>query len=109
MIVLDEQLLSYGAQVGDEQRCPSGSEGGEPLADLGHPCLTLALHGQRRITGAHGVILMRERGTEQGHDAIAHDLVGGALVAVHRRHHALQHGIEEPPGPLRGRGRPGVP
>ena len=43
---------------------------------------------------------MRDRRAKQGHDAIAHDLIHGALVAVHRRHHALQHGVEELPGLL---------
>ena len=37
------------------------------------------LHGEGRITGPHGVILMRQRRAEQRHDAIAHDLVHGAL------------------------------
>jgi hypothetical protein len=53
------------------------------------------LHGQRRITGADGVILMRNRRPKQGHNAITHDLVHGAFVAVHGRHHALQHRVEE--------------
>ena len=53
------------------------------------------LHPQRGIARAHGVIFMGERRTEQGHDPVAHDLVDGALVAVHSLHHVLEHGIEE--------------
>jgi hypothetical protein len=41
------------------------------------------------------MILVGERRPEQGHDAVAHHLVDGAFVAVHRGHHVLQHGIEE--------------
>ncbi len=59
------------------------------------------LHGQGRIAGPHGMVFMRKRRPKQGHDAIAHDLVHRAFVAVHGLHHALQHGIEELPGLLR--------
>ena len=49
----------------------------------------LALHGaldrQRRVAGAHRMVLMRDRRAEQRHDAVAHDPVDGALVAVHAR------------------------
>ena len=43
------------------------------------------------------MVLMGQGCAEQGHDAIAHDLIDRALIAVHGRHHALQHGIEELP------------
>ena len=46
------------------------------------------------------MILMGDRRPEQRHDAIAHDLVDGALVAVHGVHHAFEHGVEELPGLL---------
>ena len=46
------------------------------------------------------MIFMRNRRPKQGHNAIAHDLVDGAFIAVHGRHHALQHRIEELPGVL---------
>jgi hypothetical protein len=52
------------------------------------------LHVQGRITRAHGMIFMGDRRAKQGHDAIAHDLIHGALVAVHGLHHAFEHGIE---------------
>ena len=53
------------------------------------------LHGECRIAGPHRMIFMRDRRPKQGHDAIAHDLVHGAFVAVHGRHQALQHRVEE--------------
>ena len=43
------------------------------------------------------MVLMRQRRAKQGHDAVAHDLVDGALIAVHGGHHVVQHGIEELP------------
>ena len=43
------------------------------------------------------MILMGDRRPEEGHDAVAHDLVDGAFVAVHGRHHALEHRVEELP------------
>jgi len=43
------------------------------------------------------MVFMGERRPKQDHDAIAHDLVHGPLVAVHRGHQALQHRVEELP------------
>ena len=60
-----------------------------------------SVHRESRIAGAQGMVFMRQRGPEQGHNAIAHDLIHRPLIAVHRRHHPLQHGIEELPGLLR--------
>jgi len=53
------------------------------------------LHPQRRIAGAHCVVLVRERRAEEGHDPIAHHLVHRALVAVDGLHHVLEDGIEK--------------
>jgi len=58
------------------------------------------LHPERRVAGAHGVVLVRQGGAEQRHDAVAHDLVHGAFVAVDGFHHAFKHRIEELPGLL---------
>jgi hypothetical protein len=41
------------------------------------------------------VILVGQRRPEERHDAIAHDLIDRAFVAVDRLHHPLEHGIEE--------------
>src|SRR4051794_983698 len=51
------------------------------------------LHSQRRIAGAHCMILMGEWRAKESHDAIAHNLVNGSLIAMHRFHHSLQEGI----------------
>ena len=53
------------------------------------------LHAQRREAGSQRVILMGERGAEERHVPIAHDLIDRAFIAVDGRHHALQHGVEE--------------
>src|SRR6266852_3594336 len=44
------------------------------------------------------MVFMSDGGTKQRHDAVAHDLVHRALVAVHRGHHVFQDGVEELPG-----------
>jgi hypothetical protein len=55
------------------------------------------LHPERRITGAHGVVLVGERRPEERHDPVAHHLVDGALVAVDGLHHPLQYRVEQLP------------
>ena len=79
--------------------------GVEPDADLHGDAMGAAhlvgivshrrLHGQGRVAGPHGMVFMGQRGPKQRHDAVAHDLVHRALVAVHGGHHALQHRVEE--------------
>ena len=81
--------------------------GVQPDADLDHrrvraPHLFRVLphaflHAERREAGPHGVVLVRERRAEEGHDPVAHDLVHGALVAVDSFHHPLEDRIEELP------------
>jgi len=58
------------------------------------------LHPQRGVTRADGVVLVGDRGAEQRHDAVAHHLVDGALVAMSRLHHPLEHRVEHPAGLL---------
>jgi hypothetical protein len=41
------------------------------------------------------VVLVGERRPEQRHDAITHDLIHGALVAMDRLHHALEHRVQD--------------
>jgi hypothetical protein len=43
------------------------------------------------------MILMRQRRPEEGHEAVAHHLVHGALVAMDSIHHSLEHGVEDLP------------
>ena len=59
------------------------------------------LHPQRRVAGAHRMVLVGEWRPEQRHDAVAHDLVHRPFVAVHRLHHVLQDGVQELAGFLR--------
>ena len=58
------------------------------------------LHAQRRVAGAHGMIFMGNGRAEEGHNAIAHHLVDGALVAVHGLDHALQDRVQQLAGLL---------
>ena len=53
------------------------------------------LHPQRRITSAHGMILVGDRRAEERHDAVAHNPVHGPLVAVDCLDHAFEHRVEE--------------
>jgi hypothetical protein len=41
------------------------------------------------------MIFVGDRRPEQGHNAITHDLVDGAFIAMHRRHHAFEDRVEE--------------
>ena len=53
------------------------------------------LHPQGRVARPYGMVLVGERRAEQRHDAVAHDLIDRALVAVHGLHHVLEDRIEE--------------
>jgi hypothetical protein len=55
------------------------------------------LHAQGGVAGAHRVVLMRQRRPKQRHNAVAHDLIDGAFILVHGRHHAVEHRIEQLP------------
>ena len=65
------------------------------LADLVGVCPDRLLHGQSRIAGPHRMIFVGNRRAKERHNAVAHDLVDGAFVAVYRLHQAFQHGIQE--------------
>ena len=68
-----------------------------PMSSLNLVCILRdgLLHPQRRITSAHGMILVGDRRAEEGHNPIAHNPVHGALIAVDRRDHAFEHRVEE--------------
>ena len=68
--------------------------------DVASILLDRRLHGERSVTRPHGMICVRDRRPEERHDAVAHDLVDRAFVAVDGGHHAFQDGIEELPGLL---------
>ena len=67
------------------------------------------LHAQGGVAGPDGVVLVGQRRAEQRHDAVAHDLVDGALVAVDGLHHPLEDRVEQACALPRGRGRPAAP
>ncbi|MGY4253150.1 hypothetical protein ACVI1L_000218 [Bradyrhizobium sp. USDA 4516] len=58
--------------------------------------LDVILHRQRRETAPNGVILMRLRGAEHRHDAVALGLVDDAAVAVNRLVHQVEHRLQAP-------------
>ena len=51
------------------------------------------LHSERGVTRPDRMIFVGQRGAEQGHDPVAHDLVDGSLVPVDGLHHVFQHRI----------------
>ena len=70
-------------------------------AQLGRLVLHGALDRQRRVAGAHGVVLVRDRRAEQRHDAVAQNPVDRALVAVDGVHHHAERRIQNAPRVLR--------
>src|SRR6266446_5982681 len=54
----------------------------------------------RRVTGAHRMILVRQRRAEERHDAVTHHLIHRALVSMDGVHHPLEDWIEELAGVL---------
>ena len=81
--------------------------GVEPYPDLDRNTLHTAhafrvvlhrlLHAQRRVAGPDRMILVGQGRAEQRHDAVAHHLIDGSLVAVNRIHHVRQNRIEQLP------------
>ena len=69
-------------------------------ADLLRIAAEAGLHRQGGVAGAHGMILMGQRGAKQGHNAVAQHLIDRALIAVDGVHHAVQGRIEQLPGVL---------
>src|SRR5712692_6075000 len=58
----------------------------------------LRLHAQGGIEGSLGMIFMGNRRAKEGKDAVASRLHDVAFVAMDRRHHELQGGIDEGAG-----------
>ena len=69
--------------------------------DFGGILLHRGLHGQGGVARPHRVVFMGQGCPKQRHDAITHNLIDRALVAMHRRHHAFQDGIKELPSLFR--------
>src|SRR5229473_7045331 len=55
----------------------------------------LLLHPQSRIERALGMVLVRDRGTEQGEDAVAGRLHDVTVVAMDRLHHQLERRVDD--------------
>jgi hypothetical protein len=53
------------------------------------------LHRQRRMKRALRMVLVRDRRAEHGENAVAGRLRYVAAVAMHRRHHKLQHRVDD--------------
>ena len=68
-----------------------------PMRPLNLVCISRdgLLHSERRITSAHGMILVGDRRAEEGHNSVAHNPVHGAFVAVDCLDHAFEHRVEE--------------
>ena len=64
---------------------------------------------ERGVAGPHRVVLVRERGAEERHDAVAHHLADGALVAVDRLHHHARERDRAARAPPRDRDRRAAP
>jgi hypothetical protein len=55
----------------------------------------LLLHRERRMKCALRMVLVRGGRAEQGEDSVAGRLRNVAAVAMHRRHHKLQHRVDD--------------
>ena len=55
----------------------------------------LLLHSKGGITGAHGVILVRQWGAKKRHDTVTQHLVDSSFVSMNRVHHDPQHRIDQ--------------
>ena len=62
------------------------------------------LHSQRRPHGAFGVVLVGDRGTEQGEDSVAEDLVDPASERGDVVDEQLKAGVDQPLDGFRDRG-----
>ena len=61
----------------------------------------LLLHQQRSIQCPLRMVLVRDGRAEQGEDAVTGRLRDVTTVAMHRRHHELQHRVDDRAGLLR--------
>ena len=70
-----------------------------PDGDVGIACrANTLLHVERRVGGAHGIVLVRKRRTEQRHDAVALHPVDRTLIAMD----GIDHRIQRRPQPQLG-------
>ena len=55
----------------------------------------LVLHSQAGVAGSNGVIFVRDRRAEQGHNAVSHNPVDHAFVVMNRFHHPFENADRE--------------
>ncbi len=95
--VVHMQIVADGTDDDLPRIEPDSDRHRYPMSSLNLVCILRdgLLHPQRRITSAHGMILVGDRRAEEGHNPIAHNPVHGALIAVDRLDHAFEHRVEE--------------
>jgi hypothetical protein len=84
-----------------EARQPAGEGDLGPRGDGDRPVAECSGQAERGERGTARVVLVGERGAEEGHEAIAEELVDRALVAMHLGEGGLEEGVDEDVHPLR--------
>ena len=84
-IVVDRKIVMDRANehIAGVQANSNGNIGSADRANI-------VLYVQGRVGGAHRVVLVRDRRTEQGHDAVALHSVDGTFVAADRIDHRIE-------------------
>ena len=91
-----------GVVAAGSQRADEHLTGADPDAQLDralHPARVIGdrlLHAQRRPHGALGIVLVRDRGAEQGDDAVPQDLVDPAAKGIDVLHQPFEAGVDHP-------------
>src|SRR5262249_21780410 len=95
--VVHMQIVADGTDDDLPRIEPDSDRHRYPMSSLNLVCISRdgLLHSERRITRAHGMILVGDGRAEEGHNPIAHNPVHGALIVVDRLDHAFEHRIEE--------------
>jgi hypothetical protein len=94
--VVHPEVISDGADHDLAGVEPDSNIDGQAFDPAQTPGVLLdrVLHAQRRIAGADGMVLVRERGAEERHDPVPHHLVDGPLVPMDGLHHPLEDRVE---------------
>src|SRR5262249_23646688 len=65
------------------------------LAELSAMTSRFLLHRQGSVARTQRVVLVRQRRSEESHDAVTQYLVDGSFIAMHGIHHEMQHRIDD--------------
>jgi hypothetical protein len=95
-VVADEPHHHLAAVEADPRLDLDSVRTADLLGILAHPIL----YGQGGVAGPHRVVLMGDRGAEQGHDPVAEHAADYALIAVDGVNHDLDRPVEQPLGVL---------